>query len=67
MRTYGLPDYTSARIKGQFYAELQKVAKEVFRIEKVLKTRVRSGRTEYYVKWLGYSDKFNSWVDDISV
>jgi hypothetical protein len=66
--TYGLTDYTGERIKGKFYAEeLQKVVKEVFRIEKVLKTRVRSGRTEYYVKWLGYFDKFNSWVDDISV
>jgi len=65
--TYGLTDYMQDKIKGKFYAEeLQKVEKSVFQIEKVLKTRVRLGRTEYYVKWLGYSDKFNSWVDNIS-
>jgi len=64
--TYGLVDYLDEPIKGKFYsAELQKVIKDVFRIEKVLKTRKRDSKTEYFVKWLGYSDKFNSWVDNI--
>ena len=65
--TYGLTDYIGEEIKGKFYAEeLQKVAKEVFKIEKVLKTRRRAGKTEYYVKWIGYPEKFNSWVDNIN-
>jgi transposase InsO family protein len=65
--TYGLTDYSDEPIKGKFYSvELQKVTKEVFRIEKVLRTRKRAGKTEYYVKWLGYSDKFNSWTDHIN-
>ena len=68
--TYGLTDYEGEAITGKFYAEeLQKVVKEEFRIEKVLKTRRRGKKTdrrsEYYVKWLGYPDKFNSWVTDI--
>ena len=68
--TYGLTDYDGESIAGKFYVEeLQKVVKEEFRIEKVLKTRYRGKkadqRTEYYVKWLGYPDKFNSWVTDI--
>jgi len=65
--TYGLTDYLGEKIKGKFYAEeLQKVVKEVFRIEKVLRTRKRAGKTEYYVKWLGYPEKFNSWTDHIN-
>jgi transposase InsO family protein len=66
--TFGLKDSAGDAIKGKFYNdELQKVIKEVFRIEKVLRTRKRAGKTEYYVKWLGYPDKFNSWTDHISV
>ena len=65
--TYGLQDLMKEPIKGKFYREeLQKVAdKDVFKVEKVLRTKTRSGRTEFYVKWLGYPDKFNSWVSDI--
>jgi transposase InsO family protein len=65
--TYGLTDYLGESIKGKFYAqELQRVVKDVFRIEKVLKTRRLGGKTQYYVKWLGYPDKFNSWTDHIN-
>ena len=65
--TYGLTDYGGEKIKGKFYTEeLQKVVKDVFRVEKVLKTRRRAGKIEYFVKWLGYPIKFNSWVTDIN-
>jgi transposase InsO family protein len=64
--TYGLNDYSGEPIRGKFYeSELQKVIKDVYRIEKVLKTRKRRGKIEYFVKWLGYADKFNSWTDHI--
>lgn len=66
--TYSIKDYDGEAIKGRFYAEeLQKVSKEddVFKVEKVLKTRKKSGKTEYYVKWKGYPAKFNSWTDQI--
>jgi hypothetical protein len=32
---------------------------DVYEIEKVLKTRRRSGKVEYSVKWKGYPDKFD--------
>ena len=65
--TYGLVDYADEDIKGKFYAEeLQKVVKQVFKIEKVLRTRKKAGKIEYYVKWVGYPDKFNSWTDHIN-
>jgi len=65
--TYSLIDESGEGIRGKFYEpELQKVkAKDVYKIERVIKTRKRKGNTEYFVKWLGYPDKFNSWVTDI--
>jgi hypothetical protein len=68
--TYSLTDYEGTEpIHGKFYSEeLQKVVKDAFTIEKVLKTRrTRTGKTEYYVCWKGYSDRYNSWVDHINV
>ena len=65
--TYGLTDRLGEEIKGKFYAqEIQKVTdRGVYKIEKILKSRRRGGKTEYYVKWLGYSPLFNSWVDNV--
>ena len=39
--------------------ELQKASQKEFRIEKVLK---RKG-DKLYVKWKGYDNSFNSWID----
>ena len=59
--TYKLKDLNGEEIKGSFYAqELQKTTQEMFRIEKVIR---RKG-DKSLVKWVGYSDKFNSWVDN---
>jgi len=64
--TYKLKDLAGEDIKGTFYEdELQSVTKaedEQFDIERILKTRKRSGKVEYFVKWRGYPAKFNSWV-----
>ena len=62
---YKLKDDDGEILDGTFYeAELQKVIKEddVYRVEKVLRKRKRKGVVEYFVKWKGYPDKFNSWV-----
>jgi hypothetical protein len=56
-------------IKEKFYEqEIQRVEKrddDLFEIEKILKTRKRGSRVEYYVKWKGYPEKFNSWTSDL--
>ena len=39
--------------------ELQKTSQEKFRIEKVIK---RKG-DKLYVKWKGYDNSFNSWIN----
>ena len=64
-KTYKIRDDAGEIIIGSFYSqELQKVGtKEEYRIEKIIKTRLRKGkRKEFFVKWLGYPDSFNSWI-----
>ena len=58
--TYVISDLNGEPITGSFYEkELQKTSQEKFRIEKVLK---RKG-DKLYVKWKGYDNRFNSWID----
>ena len=59
--TYKIADLNGEEIKGSFYEpELQKTNQEIFRIEKVIKR----GKKKSLVKWKGYSNDFNSWVDN---
>ena len=58
--TYVVSDLNGEEITGRFYEkELQKASQEKSRIEKVLK---RKG-DKLYVKWKGYDNRFNSWID----
>ena len=62
---YKLKDVAGEFLDGTFYeVELQKVLKndDVYRVEKVLRKRKRKGMMDYFVKWKGYPDKFNSWL-----
>ena len=59
--TYKITDYNGEEIQGSFYEqELQKTTQEIYRIEKVIRKRGKRS----LVKWVGYSDEFNSWVDN---
>ena len=63
--TYKLVDLEDEEIIGSFYKEnLQKSSQEVYFIEKILRRRVRNGIKEVYVKWSGYSPRFNSWLPE---
>ena len=71
---YKLKEYDGEELEGTFYEnELQPVKTkgqdEVYKIEKILKKRKRGKQEEYFVKWLGYPDKYKSWVlkSDIEV
>ena len=63
---YKLKDRNNEPINGIFYEnELQKIIVDkdkVYKISKVLKKRQRNNRTEMFVNWLGWPDKFNSWI-----
>ena len=62
--TYVINDLNGEEITGTFYEkELQKTNQEEFRIEKVIR---RKG-DKLYVKWKGYNNSFNSWIDKASL
>ena len=62
--TYVINDLNDEEITGTFYdKELQKTNHEEFRIEKAIK---RKGN-KIYVKWKGYNNSFNSWIDKASL
>ena len=58
--TYVINDLNGEEIIGTFYEnELQGTSQQEFRIEKVIKRN----RDKLYVKWKGYDNSFNSWID----
>ena len=60
LRTYVINDLNDEEITGSFYEkELQKTNQNEFRIEKV----IRRKDDKLYVKWKGYDNRFNSWID----
>ena len=60
--TYKIKDLNGEIIEGIFYEkELQKTknTSKVYIIEKI----IRKSKNKYLVKWRGYSNDFNSWID----
>jgi hypothetical protein len=52
------------KISGAFYDfELTKVKDGIFRIEKILKSRKRGNVIQHFVKWKGFDDSYNSWIN----
>ena len=59
-QTYVINDLNGEEIIGTFYEkELQKTNQKKFRTEKVLKKKSDT----LHVKWKGYDNSFNSWID----
>ena len=57
---YVISDLNGEEITGSFYErEFQKTSQKEFRIEKVLKRKSDT----LYVKWKGYDNRFNSWIN----
>ena len=59
--TYIISDLNGEAVVGSFYEkELQKTNQKEFRIEKVIKRK----ENKLYIKWKGYNNSFNSWIDE---
>ena len=57
---YIFDDLNGEEITGTFYEkELKKTDQQEFRIEKEIKKK----DDKLYVKWKGYDNSFNSWID----
>ena len=64
--SYQIKDMNDEIIKGIFYEkelQLTKNTSDEYIIEKILKTN----KNKIYVKWRGYSNNFNSWIDKNNV
>lgn len=63
---YRIKDYNGEEIIGSFYqSEHHKVDlrdDEQWKIEKIIKSRGIGQNKQYFVKWLNWPVKFNSWV-----
>ena len=59
--TYLLEDLNGEEIQGSFYTEeLQKTAyPDVYLVEKVVRTK----GNKLFVKWLGFDNRHNSWIN----
>ena len=58
---YEINDLNGEKIVGTFYEkDLQKTNQKEFRIEKVIKKK----GNKLYVKWKGYDNSFNSWINE---
>ena len=58
--TYAISDFNVEKTVGRFYdKDLQKTNREKFRTEKVIEKK----GDKLYVKWKGYDNSFNSWID----
>ena len=58
--TYVITDLNGEIIIGNFYEkELQKTNQKEFRIDEILKKK----GDKLYVKWKGYNNSFNSWIN----
>ena len=62
---YYLKDLNNEKLQGTFYEqELQKTKQDdLYIIEKILKTN----KDKIYVKWRGYDNSFNSWINKNTV
>ena len=59
-QTYVLNDLDGEEIIGTFYEkDLQATNQQEFRVEKVIKRKL----DKLYVKWKGYDNSFNIWID----
>ena len=62
--TYKITDYNEEEIQGSLNEqELQRTKQDTFRIEQIIKQQGNKS----HVKWLGYHDSFNWWVDNKAI
>ena len=58
-------DRDGTEIQGNFYPEeLSLVLGDVFKVERIIKRATVRRRKKVFVKWEGFSSKYNSWINE---
>ena len=67
--TYKLKDLSNEIIKGSFYFEelVETTKPDFFLINKIIKSKTRNNKKQYFVSWQGYDDSFNSWIESNAI
>jgi hypothetical protein len=63
--TYKVKDERNNELLGSFYdneLQLTKQPKDVYPVEKIIKSRTKNGKKEHFVKFQGYDDSWNEWL-----
>ena len=67
---YKLKDYAGDDVEGTFYElQIQKITfdkNQKFKVEKVLKTKGKGKNKKYFVRWLHWPAKYDSWVSNLT-
>lgn len=66
---YYLETYNgNEKITGGFYSfELTPIKTVIFRVEKIIKKRKYRGKNQLFVKWKGFSNEYNEWINESDV
>ena len=58
-----MPDAVTVADKPAPVSASETTTDEGYTVERIKKTRVKHGVVQYLVKWAGYINKHNTWVD----
>ena len=61
---YKLQDYMGESVDGYFQELQAAVIDQPYKISKILRTRKTDGRKQYFVSWLHWPEKYNSWISE---
>lgn len=62
---YTISEWDGTEIQGNFYPEeLSLVLGDVFKVERIIKRATVRRRKKVFVKWEGFSSKYNSWINE---
>lgn len=67
---YKIKDYKDELLIGRFYEEelvRSRNTTDIYKVERILKTRTRRGRKECLVRWLGWDSSHDSWEPETNI
>ena len=63
---YKVKDYSGDIVTGTFYENqlARAYEQDVYKVEKVIRSRKKGGQKQFLVRWKGWPSKFDSWISE---